>query len=511
MLIVSFALVSAATTTTTTTARPLVLYVDPSTERLHVLPSLEARGCECVLLHSAAAAAAILQAKGAADDEELRMRVLERMVPEPGEEASWAEDSLGLSDGTLQLMAVLCGSDGGLSDAERLQHVLLPERSNGINAARRDKYLMNEAVRAAGLAAPLQCTPRSWEEAQDFLRNRLGSRFPIVVKPRRGQASVLVGLAHTEQQAQHMDAILRDAHVRVSIDDTELPAGNENVVMQEFLAGAEWVVDTVSRDGEHKVLALWRYDKGEANGAPFVYFGIEAMGSAGQTAAALAEYASDALDALGWRWGPAHIEIKMVPRHSTGGVQAEAAPAEAAQAEAAQEEAAQAEAAQEEAAQEGARRGTQGAADVPTLVEINAGRWNGEEFQPLAEMCNGRDALEATLDAYLDADAWAAVPRLPPAKLHVHAKNVKLVSIVEGALRVAPRVAHAAVLGELQSLIHFAPEATEVGDHVVRTVDLNTCAGYCYLASNDSTIVEQDYRTLRALQRSGLFEVVSAS
>ena len=37
------------------------------------------------------------------------------------------------------------------------------------------------------------------------------------------------------------------------------------------LMGAEWVVDSVSRGGQHKVVALWRYDKGSANGAPFVY------------------------------------------------------------------------------------------------------------------------------------------------------------------------------------------------------------------------------------------------
>ena len=35
-----------------------------------------------------------------------------------------------------------------------------------------------------------------------------------------------------------------------------------------MLEGEEWVVDTVSRAGEHKCVALWRYGKGEANGAP---------------------------------------------------------------------------------------------------------------------------------------------------------------------------------------------------------------------------------------------------
>ena len=192
-----------------------------------------------------------------AQNDEVRRRVVERIVPPAGEEQAWAEDCLGLSDGEFVLSAVLCGSDGGLADAERLQHALLPERSNGILPARRDKFLMNEVMRSAGLAAPLQCAPASWGEARTFLRSQLGGRLPVVIKPRRGQASVLVGLAHDEEQAQHMDAVLRDAAVHVSIDTAEVASGDSNVVYQEYLRGSEWVVDTVSCAGEHKILALW--------------------------------------------------------------------------------------------------------------------------------------------------------------------------------------------------------------------------------------------------------------
>jgi hypothetical protein len=36
---------------------------------------------------------------------------------------------------------------------------------------------------------------------------------------------------------------------------------NDAVVVQEYLTGVEYVVDTVSRHGKHKVVALWAYDK----------------------------------------------------------------------------------------------------------------------------------------------------------------------------------------------------------------------------------------------------------
>ena len=60
----------------------------------------------------------------------------------------------------------------------------------------------------------------------------------------------------------------------VDTDDASSQVNAGQAVVQEYLSGEEWIVDTVSRDGQHKVAALWRYDKGEANGAPFVYFSM---------------------------------------------------------------------------------------------------------------------------------------------------------------------------------------------------------------------------------------------
>ena len=82
--------------------------------------------------------------------------------------------------------------------------------------------------------------------------------------------------------------------------------------MQEFLAGEEFAVDVVTRDGEHKCVALWRYQKGEASGAPFVNFADELIAVTGERELALVQYAFAALSALGWRWGSAHVELKWV-------------------------------------------------------------------------------------------------------------------------------------------------------------------------------------------------------
>ena len=227
---------------------------------------------------------------------------------------------------------------------------------------------------------------------------------------------------------------------------------------QEYLDGEEWVVDTVSRAGEHKVLALWRYDKGEANGAPFVYRGIDAMAHSGERATRIAAYAAKVLDALEWRHGPVHMEVMWM----------------------------------------GEERG-------PVLIEANAGRFNGEEFKLVADLCFGCNSYDAYFAACLDRedDAWQAVPPVPPSELRAVGKLVKLVSSVRGTLEA---VQHLETVYELPSLVRLKLEASEEGEYVELTTDLNSNAGDAILIHEDAEVVEADYHTLLQLQPT-LFEV----
>ena len=43
---------------------------------------------------------------------------------------------------------------------------------------------------------------------------------------------------------------------------------NTEVLLQEYLSGDEYVVDTVSRNGVHKCVAIWKYDKRRFNVRP---------------------------------------------------------------------------------------------------------------------------------------------------------------------------------------------------------------------------------------------------
>lgn len=423
-------------------ANSCLLYVDANFELPYVEAAVESRGAEVILLSS--------RARAAAQDTDLEI------VPSAGDEARWASDCL--PTGTV-VRGILCGDDGGLSEAERLADAIVPQYANGVQAARRDKFDMNEMIKLAGMATAPQLAPQCWDEVEAFLQTECG--LPAVLKPRRGVASVMVGLADTEAEARRLYDALESApraetRAEDDNDDEEASAApspelgaSMAPVVQQFLRGTEYIVDTVSRDGEHKVVALYRYEKGAANGAPFVYMGIEACGVATSDEEALASYATRALDALSWRWGPCHVELMLT-------------------------------------------------VNGPRLVEMNMGRWNGIGFKRLADGCYGYNAYDAAIGAYLDdGAAWDLVPPVPPPQLRTAGRMVHLVATTEGVLR---RVRHRRRIARLRSLAHFDPRPNMAGERLVRTTCFVTAAGEATLLHPDAAVVESDYATLQRLQ-----------
>lgn len=202
-------------------ARRVLLYVDASgpsegAERAAVLAAVEARGAECVLLWSTPTADALCRRSGA--DAAIVQRVRAAQAPAPGEEVGWAASHLAGP----RVEGVLCGSDGGLATAERLQHVLVPHRSNGIDSTRRDKFGMNARCGDKGLPVAAQSAPCTWPECKLFLSQLSRGRYELnaVMKPRRGQASVGVHLIRGWAQARAVFEGL--SAFSVSTDETEI-------------------------------------------------------------------------------------------------------------------------------------------------------------------------------------------------------------------------------------------------------------------------------------------------
>ena len=226
-----------------------VIDVDPCQGDVHddrltlIQEACESAGVEVVPVWSAGYARLICSRSSTTTEEADDIRA--KLEPTFGEEASWAADRLQ----GMHVLDVVCGSDAGLACSERMLNALAPERSNGLMRARRDKFLMNEALRARGLDAVRQAVASDWHEASAFVTS-LPQPLAVVVKPRRGSASLRVGLARSiDEAARCFERVLE---LPSTLDESEEGLVS-TVLLQEFLQGEEWIVDTMSRDGEHKV------------------------------------------------------------------------------------------------------------------------------------------------------------------------------------------------------------------------------------------------------------------
>ena len=150
-----------------------------------------------------------------------------------------------------KVVACLAGGEAGVDFADSLsEHLGL--LSNGTQIPnRRDKKIQQELIKKIGLRSVRQAGGDKFSEVEDFLRTE---SFPVVLKPVESAGSDGVKLCYTVDEAkEHFELLMKSQMV----NGGECPA----VLCQEFLRGKEYVIDHVSRDGVHKTMMVWVYDK----------------------------------------------------------------------------------------------------------------------------------------------------------------------------------------------------------------------------------------------------------
>lgn len=348
---------------------------------------------------------------------------------------------------------VIVGCETGVLLGDELSHAL-GVRGNSIDKSslRRNKFLQTEAVRRCGINACGQALATCRRDMEAYIDSQLAllgeSSFKAVVKPVEGAGSDGVSICDSP------------AAVRAAFDSLEgtknvLGLTNYSVLLQEYLKGDEYVIDTVSRNGVHKCVAIWKYDKRVFNGAPVVYFGMRLLPiDAEPELAAMVDYIFKVLDALGIKNGAMHSEAKLEERGAV-------------------------------------------------LIEVNCRLHGGEgTWAPMAEACLGYSAVSACCDAYLDPAAFAALPQLP-INFRAHAMEAKLRSAVEGIL---VRVDMAAI-DAIRALDSYRSEmiSVEVGQPIARTVDAVSACGNINLVNEDLSALERDYAKLHEIVEKGIF------
>jgi len=205
----------------------------------------------------------------------------------------------------------------------------------------------------------------------------------------------------------------------------------------------------MGRDGVHKTTMVWVYDKRKANGGDFVYYGKIPVAIDSKEAQEMIPYVRGVLDALGIKNGPTHGEVMMTQRG-------------------------------------------------PCLVEMNCRAHGGDgAWNPLAmELTGGFTQVNGSIDAYMDATAWAKIPDIPPSPYKAVGQNLILVSFAEGIVKSTPGYDQIKAMDSFVSLV----TNIEPGTAVERTVDIFSRAGSVILMHHDAEVLEKDMATIRQME-----------
>ncbi|CDG19468.1 ATP-grasp domain-containing protein [Xenorhabdus doucetiae] len=193
---------------------------------------------------------------------------------------------------------ILPGCERAVSDANYLAHKLgLPHNDIRRQNARKDKALMIDALVDYGIPAV-----KSFRITSDNELDHIPAlSYPVVVKPVASSGSDLVKIIKCQEELIVYLNDIFETNNRWGIKNT-------SVVVQEFLNGPMYVVNTVSQNGVHLLTDIYFKDIAYFQGMPLSLSMILCV-ELNETLRNIVNYTFDCLDSLGVSTGAAHTEI----------------------------------------------------------------------------------------------------------------------------------------------------------------------------------------------------------
>jgi len=442
-----------------------VAIVDPYSSGKYLVYEMKKRGIPIVCVRSSLMLGPFFIAAY-----ETHKEYFARTVDYTGDLASLVAE---LTDGQHEIKAVAPGSEPGVELSDLLGEALgVTGNGTELTLARRDKACMQDRLKECGVPSADQIKTSDLDKSLSWAREREAQygaecAYPVVVKPCGGMGGEGVFFCASEED-------LVNAHNELlGLCQESTGVKIEQLALQEFLNGTEYIVDTVTLDGQHLCCAVWRYDK--RKGVPWNPKAIvtqyqEILASDSDECEALVSYVFQVLDAVGLRHGPCHTEVMLTKRG-------------------------------------------------PILVEVNA-RMHGVQGPLLIEkatgtglasyvadaMMNGWQGDGGFLKAHLQAGSTSAKGRWMYQR-NKCATIVMLVSHAEGYLE--EDVAKLILSLKLPSLTDSNDvfPSLKKGGLLRQTVDLATMAGYVILLHSSPEQITKDIATIRTAEEAGLYAV----
>ncbi len=334
-------------------------------------------------------------------------------------------------------LVVVAGRELGVELATHLSSDLgLPGNPWSIIGKMTRKNEMQQALADYGIRSIRGRIVRSEAEAEAFYKE-LDTKYTVI---KRVRGAGTLGLHLCEGLDELMTAVREE--LALSADDEHVG----DILMQERIIGKEYIVNTVSCAGKHRLVSMCFYNKLQMNGS-IIYNYMETVNRLDVGDSAIVRYAYDVLDAIGIQYGPVHGEY-MVDEKG------------------------------------------------PVLIEVNCRPMGAGQTRQYLEKIFGQHETDSALDAYLDPDKFEQ-DRLKPyrplrkgmIKLFILPEDIKLES--------APVLQ---LVRQLPSYFYGVFERLGRDPFLSHTRDLETTGGVVYLVHDDERVVKEDCAFLHMLE-----------
>ncbi len=344
---------------------------------------------------------------------------------------------------------IVPGNERGVVLAARLSHELglLSNSIENLDAMTL-KNEMHKRLAQKGLRSIKGKVIHSLDEALEFYDSE--NLEEVVIKPTysAGSASVRICL-NREEMIDSINQLFDD----VNYYGDEL----EELLIQERINGIEYIVNTVTHKGIHRVTLVWKYNKVKTSEGAIVYDSCETVNELSLGEAEMVEYAYKVADALEIQYGPVHGEYMIDEKG-------------------------------------------------PVLIEVNCRPCGGSMPAEFLDRISGQHETDSILDSYLKPKCFFDELR-KKYNLHAHGTLKFFITPKNMIVRSSPIVNIDKKLKAFHdsSLVN----ATYQDMFFQKTEDLTTAAGYVFLINEDKADVDHDLNFLRDVERNAFSLILS--
>ena len=311
------------------------------------------------------------------------------------------------------------------------------------------KHEMHNRLAEKGLRHIRGKVIRTVEEAIEYYDKE--SLKEVVVKPIRsaGSCNVLICLDKQEMIDAVNELMGRQGYYGGNVKE---------LLIQERIKGDEYIVNTVTCEGIHRVTLIWKYHKVKTNEGAILYDTAETVNELSMAEAEMVEYAYSVADALGIEYGPVHGEYMID--------------------------------------EEG-----------PVLIEVNCRPCGGNMPAKFLDQISGQHETDSILDSYLKPTRFFEKVKQ---RYRLLAYGALKVFIVPEDI-IAKSAPMTAISPNLKSFFKVDfDEMAEEGVFYLKTHDLHSTCGVVYLVHEDYRVLQYDIDFLRNIEKYAFGLILSA-